>query len=403
MRFLFFPMLAKISGSAYLAARLQHWKPHMHVFGHTHFSWDACIDGTHLHFSLWHCEGFCTVVKSVAGVQCFCASRRQCYTTHACMVAFVRVNCFGQCTLDTAYTHVINAHFTQPVHTYQCTLDTACTHLPPPTLSSPPLGTRFIQAPLCYPSERRRRRKSLSFAPQQPSQQGALVQEDPDDAAWLPVELYAAWVPHGGLRLWICMVVHVHVQGIDVCQSCVCVGTLYGARFTPVKSLAGGVLYFVCNSSAVDVQSLVYSDRVPCGSTHPVPHTQALQCKTRYHAMAQASCSPACMPPMPQHTKVPFLFCLPTTRWLQLTARHMTNRSPCSPPPPHYQRRCVPHQHLVPLRCQRVQRGWMPTQLRGAWWPHKGGATGAHRCRATGAATTQHTLGSLTTRSLRRG
>lgn len=55
-RFLFFPMLAKISGSAYLAARLQRWQPHMHVFGHTHFSWDACLDGAVV---LWLCSQGC--------------------------------------------------------------------------------------------------------------------------------------------------------------------------------------------------------------------------------------------------------------------------------------------------------------------------------------------------------
>ncbi len=43
-RFLFFPMLPKISGSRFLATRITQWQPHMHVFGHTHFSWDATLD-----------------------------------------------------------------------------------------------------------------------------------------------------------------------------------------------------------------------------------------------------------------------------------------------------------------------------------------------------------------------
>eukprot|EP00887_Chlorella_sp_A99_P003452 scaffold7.g3452.t1 len=45
-RMLYYPNLAKACGSDYLAARLQCLRPLAHVFGHTHFSWDATIDGT---------------------------------------------------------------------------------------------------------------------------------------------------------------------------------------------------------------------------------------------------------------------------------------------------------------------------------------------------------------------
>ena len=46
-RFLFFPNLSKMVGSAPLQQRLERLRPqhHLHVFGHSHFSWDATLDG----------------------------------------------------------------------------------------------------------------------------------------------------------------------------------------------------------------------------------------------------------------------------------------------------------------------------------------------------------------------
>lgn len=44
-RYLFYPNLAKAAGSAPLAKRLRVLKPDVHIFGHTHFSWDANIEG----------------------------------------------------------------------------------------------------------------------------------------------------------------------------------------------------------------------------------------------------------------------------------------------------------------------------------------------------------------------
>jgi hypothetical protein len=42
-RMLFQPNLAKAVGSNYLAQRIQELQPVAHVFGHTHFLWDATI------------------------------------------------------------------------------------------------------------------------------------------------------------------------------------------------------------------------------------------------------------------------------------------------------------------------------------------------------------------------
>ena len=42
-RFLFFPGLAKACGSAFLARRIAALQPDAHVFGHTHFGWDATL------------------------------------------------------------------------------------------------------------------------------------------------------------------------------------------------------------------------------------------------------------------------------------------------------------------------------------------------------------------------
>eukprot|EP00887_Chlorella_sp_A99_P001860 scaffold19.g1860.t1 len=42
-RFLFFPGLARAVGSAPLARRIQQLQPDIHLFGHTHFSWDATL------------------------------------------------------------------------------------------------------------------------------------------------------------------------------------------------------------------------------------------------------------------------------------------------------------------------------------------------------------------------
>ena len=44
-RYLFYPNLAKAAGSEPLAQRLRALKPDVHIFGHTHFSWDASIEG----------------------------------------------------------------------------------------------------------------------------------------------------------------------------------------------------------------------------------------------------------------------------------------------------------------------------------------------------------------------
>ena len=44
-RYLFYPNLAKAAGSEPLAQRLRALKPDVHIFGHTHFSWDANIEG----------------------------------------------------------------------------------------------------------------------------------------------------------------------------------------------------------------------------------------------------------------------------------------------------------------------------------------------------------------------
>ncbi|GIL91593.1 hypothetical protein Vretifemale_19209 [Volvox reticuliferus] len=44
-RYLTFPNLAKAVGSTYLAERVRRLRPQMHVFGHTHFAWDAVCDG----------------------------------------------------------------------------------------------------------------------------------------------------------------------------------------------------------------------------------------------------------------------------------------------------------------------------------------------------------------------
>ena len=52
-RYLFYPNLAKAAGSQPLARRLKALQPDMHVFGHTHFSWDACIGGLP---SPYHCS-----------------------------------------------------------------------------------------------------------------------------------------------------------------------------------------------------------------------------------------------------------------------------------------------------------------------------------------------------------
>ncbi|KAI7841790.1 hypothetical protein COHA_004514 [Chlorella ohadii] len=45
-RYLYYPNLAKAVGSDFLAARVAQLQPDLHLFGHTHFAWDACIGGT---------------------------------------------------------------------------------------------------------------------------------------------------------------------------------------------------------------------------------------------------------------------------------------------------------------------------------------------------------------------
>ena len=43
-RFLFFPNLSKAIGSQPLANRIHALQPNLHVFGHTHFGWDATFE-----------------------------------------------------------------------------------------------------------------------------------------------------------------------------------------------------------------------------------------------------------------------------------------------------------------------------------------------------------------------
>ena len=44
-RYLFVPALAKAVGSTFLETRVARLQPDVHVFGHTHFGWDATLDG----------------------------------------------------------------------------------------------------------------------------------------------------------------------------------------------------------------------------------------------------------------------------------------------------------------------------------------------------------------------
>lgn len=44
-RYLYFPTLAKFVGSPFLGRRVSQLQPDVHVFGHTHFGWDAVLDG----------------------------------------------------------------------------------------------------------------------------------------------------------------------------------------------------------------------------------------------------------------------------------------------------------------------------------------------------------------------
>merc|ERR1712194_382889 len=44
-RYLFTPSLAKAVGSRFLWERVRELAPSVHVFGHTHFGWDADLDG----------------------------------------------------------------------------------------------------------------------------------------------------------------------------------------------------------------------------------------------------------------------------------------------------------------------------------------------------------------------
>eukprot|EP00048_Salpingoeca_helianthica_P023833 m.27527 g.27527 ORF g.27527 m.27527 type:complete len:351 (+) comp9022_c0_seq2:266-1318(+) len=45
-RMLFYPNLPKMAGSSFLARRVTALRPAIHIFGHTHFGWDATHDGT---------------------------------------------------------------------------------------------------------------------------------------------------------------------------------------------------------------------------------------------------------------------------------------------------------------------------------------------------------------------
>lgn len=44
-RNLFYSGLAKAVGSDFLARRISKLRPSMHIFGHTHFGWDATLEG----------------------------------------------------------------------------------------------------------------------------------------------------------------------------------------------------------------------------------------------------------------------------------------------------------------------------------------------------------------------
>jgi len=44
-RYLFYPNLPKAVGSTFLRRRVEALRPDVHVFGHTHFGWDATLDG----------------------------------------------------------------------------------------------------------------------------------------------------------------------------------------------------------------------------------------------------------------------------------------------------------------------------------------------------------------------
>ena len=44
-RFLYLPTLNHAVGSQYLQQRVEKLQPSLHLFGHTHFGWDATIDG----------------------------------------------------------------------------------------------------------------------------------------------------------------------------------------------------------------------------------------------------------------------------------------------------------------------------------------------------------------------
>jgi hypothetical protein len=44
-RMLFQPNLAKAVGSDYIQRRIEELRPIAHIFGHTHFAWDAVVGG----------------------------------------------------------------------------------------------------------------------------------------------------------------------------------------------------------------------------------------------------------------------------------------------------------------------------------------------------------------------
>merc|ERR1712232_1237526 len=43
-RYLIPPCLAKAAGSTFLMQRLERLRPHVHIFGHTHFAFDSVVD-----------------------------------------------------------------------------------------------------------------------------------------------------------------------------------------------------------------------------------------------------------------------------------------------------------------------------------------------------------------------
>ena len=55
-RSLFYSGLAKAVGSDFLARRIAMLRPDIHLFGHTHFGWDATYNGEHSRCRVLHTQ-----------------------------------------------------------------------------------------------------------------------------------------------------------------------------------------------------------------------------------------------------------------------------------------------------------------------------------------------------------